>query len=59
MEGGMVKTETDLNGRPLSGGKGGDEQVDTFTQVSKDLLTGRLYLSAKGRLANSMAGPCR
>ena len=22
MEGGMVKTETDLNGRPLSGGKG-------------------------------------
>ena len=55
----MVKTETDLNGRAPVRGEGGDEQVDTFTQVSKDMLTGRLYLSAKGGLANSMAGPCR
>ena len=31
-------------------------QVDAFTQVSKDMLTGRLYLSAKGEVGEQHHG---
>ena len=41
---------------PCQGGRG-DEQVDTFTQVSKDMLTGRLYLSAKEEVGQQHGRP--
>ena len=31
-------------------------QVDAFTQVSKDMLTGRLYLSANGEVGEQHHG---
>ena len=42
---------------PCHGERGGDEQVDTFMQVSKDMLTGGLYLSAKGEVGEQHGRP--